>query len=99
MNEAQAIAHIETQCSEAGLKAFEVTRFQSDPIDGNRVAYMARFAVIVKDGSITPAVISKMMFSFINTMTDMEYGGTQKHIDDLKTEILFIDAKISIKDI
>jgi len=93
MNENEALVAIRTLC-DAHLEAYEVVRTQSEAIEGNHAQYLAVFAIITKEQSITQALIADFLRHYTQSGGKLKFLGTKKEIENLRSDILLIEATI-----
>lgn len=93
MNENEAVLFIKSVCN-LHINNYEVVRVQSDAIDGNYAQYIATYAVIAQQESITQALIAEFLKSYTESGGYVRFLSTKKDIDNLRSDILLLEVKI-----
>ena len=93
MNENEVLLVIRAIC-DAHLSAYEIVRTQSEAIDGNFAQYVAVFAVIAKEESVSQALIADCLKQYTQNGGHIKFLGTKRDIDNLRSDILLLEATI-----
>lgn len=95
VTETQAKARIRA-VAEDHIPVHKLVRAGSEPLSAAQ--YTARFAVIFK-GEITQAMISDMLKEYTDNGGDLEFDGTNRELDDLDFDVMFVKATINAHQI
>lgn len=96
MTEAKAITRI-TEVCEKHTSVHKVVRMESE--DLNPTQYIAKFAVVFKDASITQAMISDMKKEYTDNGGNINFEGTRKELDNLNFDVMFVTATINAHEV
>jgi len=93
MNENDAVLFIKSVC-DVHISNYEVVRVQSDAIESNYAQYIATYAVIAQQESITQSLIAAFLKSYTESGGSIRFLSTKKDIDNLRSDILLLEVKI-----